>query len=213
MFGYNDCRGIDAKEKIVANYFITPIAHLPLPAWSKKAGCCGELEKEYHVFSYTNISKREERGIFFLGRKCSKELIDIVNIKKKRAKKSELLVPAYFDEHFESKIKRITSDLNSEILYLCNALFLAWDMEPEESFITSIMLSIYLFPEKNIPEKTLLALNKIVSRDYMVANKNCETFTESLSMRKKTEGVVPFADLKNIRMILDIKNEKNYIQG
>jgi len=207
MFGYNECRGDEAKRKIVDNYFINPIAHLPLSRWIDKKGCCGKLSKEYHVFTYTNIANRSDRGIFFLGGTCSKDLIEQVN-KKRRGR--GIITPAFFDSNFMPKTQNITTEINAEVLFVCNSLFVAWDLEPKESLLTNIMFSIYFNPKQSISEQQLLALNKIVSKDYLITKDECENLTESLKLRKLKDIILPTCKLKNLRSFFTIKDERMY---
>jgi hypothetical protein len=92
----NDCYG-EKKEKIIAEYFLNPLAYLKLIPGQKKTGCCGYLKDRFCIFSYTKILNKDDKGVFFVGYDCAKQMIELINVKKQAACKPLYDLPPLFD--------------------------------------------------------------------------------------------------------------------
>ena len=68
-------------------FIVTTLAYFKLIPGQKKSGCCGELKDSFCIFSYSKIQNKEDKGAFFVGYDCTKQMIDLINVKKQTASK------------------------------------------------------------------------------------------------------------------------------
>lgn len=66
-----NCRGEEAKVKIVRQYSLSCIGHLKLLPGQSKQGCCGVLTDQYYAFEYQNKKDTADSGVFYVGRSCA----------------------------------------------------------------------------------------------------------------------------------------------
>jgi len=66
-----NCRGKEAKVKIVRHYSLSCVGHLKLLPGQNKQGCCGLLTDQYYAFEYKNRENPDDSGVFYAGRSCA----------------------------------------------------------------------------------------------------------------------------------------------
>lgn len=163
----NDCYG-NKKDEIVQQYYLNPIAHIKMLPHMEKMGCCGLLTEQFYIFSYTGIKNRSDRGTFFVGTDCAKQIIDMVNAIKKRAGKGSLEIPKMFDISLDGGfvggwnkgIKRV----NYDTLVLLLLLASAWEVNAFYGAPANILERIVRNPLKTLGKKDLLKVNELIEK-------------------------------------------------
>lgn len=165
--GNNDCYG-EKKNEIVKRYFLAPIAHIKMLPHMVKDGCCGQLTEQFYIFSYTSMKDRNDRGTFFVGADCAKQMIDMVNAVKERAGKPPLEVPQMFDISVDSGFlggyhKKIKV-LNFDVLTLLLLLSASWNVQQFYGAPANILERIVRNPLKTIGRRDLLKIDELIAK-------------------------------------------------
>lgn len=165
--GDNDCYG-NKKYEIIKTFFIAPIAHVKMLPHMKKMGCCGPLEAEFIIFSYTGIKDRSDRGTFVVGRDCAGQIVDAINTIKAKAGKPPLDMPPLFDISvdggFVGGYKGGIKVLNHDVLTLLLLLASVWDVKKFYGAPANILERIAKNPLRTIGRYDLLKVKDIISR-------------------------------------------------
>lgn len=208
----NDCYG-DKKIEVAQNYYLTPIAYLKLIAGQKKIGCCGELKDRFAIFNYTHKETRE-RGVFFVGYDCAKQIIDLLNIKKIEASQPLIELPPLFDpmgkKGFITPVKNMLA-INKDVLELILMLASLWDIQDFKGKLPYLLGTIWRNPQEHIGKEELIALNKIVGKDFFIADEKCANLKERIETEKKALYCPP---LFSLRAVMDFMiNEKMVLKS
>lgn len=211
----NDCYG-EKKENIIAEYFLTPLAYLKLIPGQKKTGCCGELKDRFCIFSYTKIQNKEDKGVFFVGYDCAKQMIDLINQKKLEFSKPLIELPPLFDPSYK---KGFISPLppmlpiNSDIVEVILMLASLWDIQDFRGKLPYLLSIIWKNPFIHPNKEDILSLNRIVSKDFNVADNKCKNLTERIILEPKQLYVPALPSLKAVMnfMVNEKFVEKIYI--
>ncbi len=197
-----DCYG-EKKEKIIAEYFLTPLAYLKLVPGQKKIGCCGELKDKFSIFSYSRIQNKEDKGVFFVGYDCAKQMIDLINVKKQAASKPLFERPPLFDpmgKGFSSEPYQDILHVNRDALEIILLLASVWDVQRFKGTLPYLLSKIVRNPTVHLSQQDLIALNVVVGKDQMILNGEVRNFRERL---QKEDRKFYCPTLLSIRAILD----------
>jgi len=198
MIRDNDCYG-DKKREIVKNYFLNPLAYLKLIPGQVKSGCCGELKDRFVIFSYTGIIDRNDKGIFFVGYDCAKQMVDFINEKKQAANKPLITMPVFFDPTgcgFTSELH--VSNINKDILDVILLLASIWDIQKFTGTLPYLLSIIAQNPNRHIDKKDIITLNTIVGKDAMIASEQVTNFPERIKLEKIKLYCPTLPYLKNV---------------
>lgn len=195
----NDCYG-EKKLNVVQNYYLNPIAYLKLIEGQKKIGCCGELKDRFVIFDYTHKSSKE-RGVFFVGYDCAKQIIDLVNQKKAELSKPLIELPPLFDpsgkKGFISPLPSMLP-INCDILEVVLMLASLWDIQDFKGKLPYLLSTIWRNPFLHPEKEDMLALNRIVGKDFYIMDNQCETLTERIKLESKQLYCPPLPSLKAV---------------
>lgn len=165
---YNDCYGNKKKDEVIKQFFISPIAHVKMLPHMEKMGCCGPLQSEFMIFSYTGIKNRSDKGTFFVGRDCGSQMVDIINSIKEKAGKPPLVMPPLFDISvdggFVGGYKGGIKVLNHDVLTLLLLLASVWDVKRFYGAPANILERISKNPLRTIGRYDLLKVKDIITR-------------------------------------------------
>lgn len=74
-----NCRGEDARRRIVADYHLTPVAHTRLLPGQSKVSCAGPvLTDSYYCFSYESKLDAKDKGTFICGNDSGRDFLDLL---------------------------------------------------------------------------------------------------------------------------------------
>lgn len=76
-----NCKGDEAKKRIVEEYDIYPISFVKLLEGQKREGCCGTLKDVYYTFLAINKETKKEES-FFVGKSCAEQFLELLKLKK-----------------------------------------------------------------------------------------------------------------------------------
>lgn len=202
----NDCYGVK-KEQIIREYFLTPLAYLKLIPGQKKVGCCGELKDKFCIFAYTKIKDKKDRGVFFVGYDCAKQMIDLINEKKKLSGAKLLEFPPLFDptgKGFTSKCYSETLHVNKDALEVILLLASLWDVQSFVGTLPYLLNKIIYEPTQHISKQDLIRLNEIVGKDKDIENLKFKNLRECL---QNEDGNFYCPPLLSIHAVLEYMKE------
>lgn len=73
----SNCRGDEAKNRIVTLYKIKPVVYMRLLAGQKIEGCCGPITDKYYLFEAEN-KKTKKCEDFFVGYDCGSQFLQLI---------------------------------------------------------------------------------------------------------------------------------------
>jgi len=165
-----DCRGRETRIRLVIEYEIIPVSHLPLLKGQKKYSAAKDIiTKEYYCFSYKKKNTNDKPEIFVVGMHAAKHFLELlkhepipifnilnydINSAKEQKNKSISLVKEKWDL------------LARELYIVINIILMVWDANG--GALSNILLEIRNNKEKKPDFKLIKSVNTIINSDRKI---------------------------------------------
>jgi hypothetical protein len=162
------CRGEDAKKKIVAEYDLRPVSRLKLPPGHSEEGCCGELTDEQIVFAFTSKYRKSDEGTFSVGEDCAKQFLTLIGQPMPRLMDPFQGPPSLNRDHRDSEpgsgasARDQWATINIE-LYTAINLWYSLKKQTPKFALAKMLAEISSAPQTAIEEKRVFDFIKVVA--------------------------------------------------
>lgn len=162
----SNCRGNQAKNKIVASYNIKPIVYVRLLAGQRIDGCCGPITDKYYLFEAEHKETKEIEN-FSVGYDCGDQFLQLIDhepISLFNPFQSENIQGGGGERGNngnEAQIHPLNRELKNAIHILCSA----WGGYAPKGSMRKYLEYINNAPQRATNSFAVVGFNKIVGKD------------------------------------------------
>lgn len=166
----SNCRGNEAKDKIVASYNIKPIVYVRLLAGQRIDGCCGPVTDKYYLFEAEHKETKKIEN-FSVGYDCGDQFLQLIGhepISLFNPFKAENIQGGGGggNNENEAQIHPLNRELKNAIHILCSA----WGGYAPKGSMRKFLEYINKAPQRATNSFAIVGFNKIVGKDAKQRN-------------------------------------------
>jgi hypothetical protein len=192
------CRGDEAKEVLVRDYWINPLAHLYLLGKQVKRCCCGDLlSKEYYLMICVKKSDKNIRKPIYVGGTCAGKLFNLsgapthMYFNPFATVGNETTSRTSGGHEGDIKIEPLNKEIREAIFLLC----MDWDQPPGIP-TSNILAMINRAPSRRLADHYVKAVNTIIGKDSR--RRKLQDIIEGLRVIEKRIRHFRFPEMKAV---------------